>query len=110
VKEQRDYDRAIDLFNRIISIDPEYSGAYTSRGVAYLQWGRTEAAIQSWEQAVKIAPEAGKTYYYLGLAYLSRGDKPQAYLNLTKYKDKYYTVLSREEQAELDRLIKLARD
>jgi len=78
--------------------------------VAYLQWGRTEAAIQSWEQAVKIAPEAGKTYYYLGLAYLSKGDKPQAYLNLTKYKDKYYTVLPREEQAELDRLIKLVRD
>jgi arylsulfatase A-like enzyme/Tfp pilus assembly protein PilF len=110
LKEQRDYDRAIDLFNRIISIDPEYSGAYTSRGVAYLQWGRTEAAIQSWEQAVKIAPEAGKTYYYLGLAYLSKGNKPQAYLNLTKYKDKYYTVLSREEQVELDRLIKLVRD
>jgi tetratricopeptide (TPR) repeat protein len=109
-KEQQDYDRAIDLFNRIITIDPEFSRAYTSRGVAYLQWGKTEAAIRSWEQAIKVAPDAGKTYYYLGLAYLSKGDKPHAYLNLTRYKDKYYSVLSAEEQAELDRLIKLARD
>ncbi|MGB2908783.1 MAG: sulfatase-like hydrolase/transferase [Candidatus Aminicenantaceae bacterium] len=109
-KKQPDYDRAITLFNRIISIDPEYSGAYTSRGVAYLQWGKTEAAISSWEQAIRIAPEAGKTYYYLGLAYLSQGDKPQAYLNLVKYRDKYYSVLSKEEQTNLDKMIKLARD
>ncbi|MGB2907344.1 MAG: tetratricopeptide repeat protein [Candidatus Aminicenantaceae bacterium] len=110
LKEQSDYDRAIDLFNRIISIDPEYSGAFTSRGVAYLQWGKTEAAIQSWEQAIKIAPDAGKTYYYLGLAYLSKGDKPHAYMNLSKYKEKYSHVLSEKEQAELDRLIALVRD
>ena len=109
-KQGPDYSSAIELFNRIISIDPEHSPAYISRGAAYLQRGRTEAAIQSWEQAVKVAPDAGKTYYYLGLAYLSMDDKPHAYLNLNKYKEKYYDLLSRDEQAVLDRLIAKARN
>jgi arylsulfatase A-like enzyme/Flp pilus assembly protein TadD len=109
-KTQADYHRAIDLFNRIISIDPENSGAYSTRGMAYLQWGRTEAAIQSWETSIKLAPDAGKTYYYLGVAYLSKEDRPHAYINLTKYKQKYYHLLSTDEQKKLDRLIQLARD
>jgi len=106
----KDYDRAVELFNRVIKIDPENPGAYTSRGVAYIQWGRIESAIESWEQAVKLSPDAGKTYYYLGLAYLSKGDKPKAYVYLSKYKEKYFSVLSREDQQKLDQLIKIARD
>lgn len=105
-----DYEKAVRLFNRIIEIDPENPGAYTSRGVAYIQWGRIDSAIYSWEKAVQLNPEAGKTYYYLGLAYLSKGDKPQAYLNLAKYKEKYYSLLSEEDQEKLDSLIKLVRD
>ncbi len=107
---QEDYNRAVELFNQIIKIDPENSDAYTSRGVAYVQWGRIESAIKSWEQAVLLSPDAGKTYYYLGLAYLSKGDKAKAYINFSKYKDKYYSVLSKEDQEKLDSLIKTVRD
>jgi tetratricopeptide (TPR) repeat protein len=107
---KEDYNRAVELFNQIIKIDPENFDAYTSRGVAYIQWGRIESAIKSWEQAVQFSPDAGKTYYYLGLAYLSKGDKAKAYVNFSKYKDKYYNVLSKEDQQKLDRLIKTVRD
>jgi arylsulfatase A-like enzyme/Tfp pilus assembly protein PilF len=108
--DEEDYDRSVELFNKVIEIDPENSGAYTSRGVAYIQWGRIESAIKSWEEAVHLSPDAGKTYYYLGLAYLSKGDKPKAYMNFSRYKEKYYSVLSKEDQQKLDSLIKTVRD
>lgn len=68
-----DYDRAIDLFKRIIDEAPDYVAAHTELGLAYCFTGFFDESIKELEHAVHLAPQnpdiclhLAKTYTMLG--------------------------------------------
>lgn len=66
---QGDYQQAIEEFNRVISIDPEYVDAYCGIGIAYLNQKNYKKAIEAFEKATTLAPDEPIAYYLLGRAY-----------------------------------------
>jgi len=103
----RDKDKAalmkgMDYFKRAIDSDPNYASAYNGLGAAYRLAGDIDAAIFCWAKAVGLQPNHRFALYNLGLAYLDKGDKAKALAYLTRYKDRYYKVLSAGDKASLD--------
>jgi len=66
---QGDYQRAIEEFNRVISIDSEYVDAYCGIGIAYLNQKKYKEAIEAFEKATVLGPDKPIAYYLLGKAY-----------------------------------------
>ena len=50
---------AVEEFNRILGIDPDYQAAYYHVGQTYLKLGRTEEARQSFEKGIEVATRLG---------------------------------------------------
>jgi Flp pilus assembly protein TadD len=50
----RQYERALNDFDRVTQINSKYALAYTSRGLAYLRLGRLKEALQDQDMAIKI--------------------------------------------------------
>jgi tetratricopeptide (TPR) repeat protein len=51
-----DPNRAIQDFDRAISLDPNYANAFNGRGVAYQAKGDNDRAIQDYGQAIRLDP------------------------------------------------------
>lgn len=50
----RDYDRAIDRFREVLTLEPQFSNAHTRLGVAYLAKGDLGDAVREFETARKL--------------------------------------------------------
>lgn len=79
VKE--DWDRAIQAFDRAISLDPRYAEAFFNRGEAYLskaQKARDQdmalKASESFKKAIEMDPDYAPAYFSLGRFYRQSGN------------------------------------
>ncbi len=85
------YKKAINLYEKIISIKPDHFYALHYLGVSYLQMGDFDIAIEFMEKALYLNSNDAGIYYNLGVAYQSKGilDKAiKAYLNSIKLNPK----------------------
>lgn len=67
---QRDYQRAIDLYSDIIAYQPAGHIAaiiYTHRGMAAYALGDTRGAIEDFTKTITLSPQTTKAYYYRGV-------------------------------------------
>ena len=64
-------DRAIDIFNKVISMDAKNSHVYAGLGNAYFQKGDTDKAIELFNKAISLDAGNVNVYYRLGEIYLS---------------------------------------
>jgi protein O-mannosyl-transferase len=71
----KEYQKAMEYFNKAIVLNPEYSQAYNNRAAANICLHRYEAAIPDFDKAIALNPE-------YSLAYVGRG---VAKLTLKKY-------------------------
>jgi len=60
-----DYNRALEFFERILTVVPTDPGTLTSKGHALKTIGQTDAAIASYRQAMEHHPEHGEAYFSL---------------------------------------------
>ncbi len=60
-----DYQKAIDLFDQVLTTLPNEPITLTSKGHALKTWGRTESAIESYRQALAVKPAHGEAWYAL---------------------------------------------
>jgi tetratricopeptide (TPR) repeat protein len=76
-------DLAIEKYSQAISLFPDYSSAYNSRGYAYLNKKMYNEAEADFKKTVTIDPEFARGYANLGMVYENRGeyDKAEEYLN-----------------------------
>ncbi len=51
------YDEALEIFDRVLGMNPEISEAWNNRGVALFRLGRAEEAIESYNRALAIEPQ-----------------------------------------------------
>lgn len=78
---------AVQYFQKAITLNPNFSGAYFSQGVAYGQLGQYQKAIAQINRALKLEPQNGMYYYGRGRVYLISGDKTKAMEDFKKAAD-----------------------
>lgn len=68
--DQKDYDKALNLFDQALSKVPDYSDAINNRGVVYFRRGIISEAQNIWEELASKDPKYALASYNLGLVYL----------------------------------------
>jgi len=71
---EKDYLKAIDLFQKAIQINPYDYRAYARIGVAYRRNNDIKEAKKSYKEAIKINPDSRIAYNNLGFLYLLEND------------------------------------
>jgi serine/threonine-protein kinase len=67
-----DYRRAVEQFNKVLSLTPDSTIALANLGAAYMLEGRLEDAVTTYEKLLALEPN-GQTLSNLGLAYYYLG-------------------------------------
>jgi tetratricopeptide (TPR) repeat protein len=79
-------DLAISDFNKAISIDPNYSISYHSRGYFYqFTLEKNDQALEDYNKAINIDSEYLPSYYNRGLIFGASGNPEKALADFTKY-------------------------
>ena len=73
-ERQKCYNDAIAHYTEAIDLNPELTGAYNNRGVAYRSAGDFEAAIEDFNKAIDLDPEDALFYNNRGRAYFRTGN------------------------------------
>jgi tetratricopeptide (TPR) repeat protein len=77
-------DKAIDAFNKAISIKPDYADAYNNLGNALQEQGKLEEAIEAYNKALTIKPNYDEAYNNMGNALKEQGKLDKAIEAFTK--------------------------
>ncbi len=73
-----EYEKAKDMFKRIIDIDPTNYRAYYNLGIANFNLSKIKEAKECYEEAIKIKPDYKHCLYNIGLIYENEGDFQKA--------------------------------
>ena len=80
----KDFDNALEYFNKILELDARHVKALEARAVIYLQKGDFEAAERDLNFALEIEPENYRLYFRLGQIYYRKKDLDRALELFTK--------------------------
>jgi len=74
----RDFDGALEYFNKILEVDGKHVKALEARAVIFFQRGDLESAERDLNAALEIEPENYRLYFRLGQIYYKRKDLDKA--------------------------------
>ena len=87
-EEQGNFQQALELAQRGLTITPNYVDLIDTCGVAYYRLGQYDKAVQCFNKCLKLftdrVPAAAATYFHLGRALAGLGQKEEAVENLKK--------------------------
>lgn len=72
-QNQKEYDKAIEYFKKVISIDEKYVNAYIDLGLVYDEKGLFDEELKLLKKAVFFDPKNSDAFYYLAMAYENKG-------------------------------------
>ena len=72
------YDKAMENFDKALSLDQGDYLAYLNRGSIFDKLGRLDNAIESYNKAIMLHPNAYEAYFNRGLTYSKIGNLPRA--------------------------------
>ncbi len=73
--DRREFSNAIDHFQRVVNLNPNYAEAYVNLGLMQeRQPDQLNAAIDNFRAAARIRPEFAEAWFHLGVALGSSGD------------------------------------
>ena len=84
VDEENNIQEAISVYDRALSLKPDFAEAYTNRGIAKGVLGQTEAAIADFDRALSLNPDDAEVYYNQGSAKFVFGDYEAAITNFDR--------------------------
>ncbi|MDP8265003.1 MAG: tetratricopeptide repeat protein [Candidatus Aceula lacicola] len=97
--QQEKSKEAINIFEKILKIDPENKKAFFNLGVAYNQNGNSLKAIECYDKTLEIDDKNSKAYFNLGYVYENIGEDKKAIFYYQKaielddvYSDAYYNI------------------
>ena len=85
-------DKAFELFNRALSINPNYSDAYNNIGGILKDQGKLKDAVAYYEKAISFKPDYAEAYYNLGNTLKEQGQLEktiEAYKKAISFKPDY---------------------
>jgi tetratricopeptide (TPR) repeat protein len=98
----RNYDRAIDDYNKAIRLDTKYAIGFNNRGLAYLRKGRIDRAIEDFDEAIRLNPKYAMAFVNRAIAYREKAQWDfDAYLGVGTYED--LAILDLDKAIRLDR-------
>lgn len=65
--DEEQYDKAIDLFDKVIKAEPNNSMAFNERGFSYFSINQYEQALADFSRALEINPESPASHKYIAL-------------------------------------------
>jgi tetratricopeptide (TPR) repeat protein len=65
----KQHERAIEDYNKAITLNPNLAQAYNNRGLAYAGLNEHERAIEDYNKAITLNPNLAETYHNRGNAY-----------------------------------------
>jgi len=74
----REFERALELYDQAIKLNPSHAEAYYKRGNILKDLGRLHAAIASYDQAILLTPNYAHAYCNRGVIQQSLGLKSEA--------------------------------
>ncbi|MEE8116154.1 MAG: protein kinase, partial [Gemmatimonadales bacterium] len=74
----RNYQRCVNICNQTLEMDPAFTPALLWLGLAHLQLGEHDRAIEVFTLEHDLAPERPTTLAVLGVAHARRGDRAEA--------------------------------
>lgn len=74
----KQFDEALEIFNKVLELDPNHIKALEARAVIYMQKGEIELAESDLEKAISIEPENARLYFRLGQVYYRKKDLDKA--------------------------------
>jgi len=74
----KDYDSAIEQFNKVIEMDEKFVEAYNMRGSCYLALKKNDEAVKDFSKAIELNPNNRGAYLGRSSAYKAMGKLPQA--------------------------------
>jgi Flp pilus assembly protein TadD len=80
--DAQQYEAAVNTFQHVAQLRPEYADAYTNVAIADFQWQRFAAARASLNKALVLSPGNARALYYLALVDRNGGDLDQAVTDL----------------------------
>jgi tetratricopeptide (TPR) repeat protein len=72
--DQFQYADAVDAFNEVIKLRPDYADAYTNVGLTEIAWEKYASARQSLHMSLSLANDNARALYYMGLIERRAGD------------------------------------
>ena len=72
--QQREYDQAIEYYDKAIELNPQHTGAYNNRGLAKVDSGDLQGAIADYGKAIELNPQLVEAYNNRGNAKSDSGD------------------------------------
>jgi len=82
---KKEFNKALEEFNRAIKIDPENHKAYYWRARTLVKTGHYDKAITDFKMAAKLRPDFAEAYGNLGWLYARRKDYDESIYYLTKF-------------------------
>ncbi|MBI3353658.1 MAG: tetratricopeptide repeat protein [Nitrospirae bacterium] len=70
---KKEYDNAIENYNKAIAFNPDDADVYTQRGKAYYDKGQYDKAIEDFNRAIALNPNDENAYAMRGFAYIHKG-------------------------------------
>ena len=77
-QNQDNVNEAIDLYNKILQLDPSYNDAHLNAGILQLSIDSLDEAEQHFNLLINTNPSYGEAYYYRGLTWEMKGKTEKA--------------------------------
>ena len=111
----KDFDKAFRLTDEVIKIDPENSGAYLVRGIAWYTSGKPAEAQSDLSVAIKLNPRSAEAFLYRGLVQMRQKKLDEGLADLNEaikinprygaayyYRAAYWEQTGKKDQAQVD--------
>ena len=69
LKAKGELKEAVQEFQTVVRLKPDYADAYVNLGVVYVLQQKLDAAEQAYEEAIRLRPTLAEAYYNLGVFY-----------------------------------------
>jgi Tfp pilus assembly protein PilF len=65
--DQQQYSDAIEAFEQVVKLRPDYDDGYVNVGLTYIEWEKYSSARPALEKALQLHPDYARALYYLAL-------------------------------------------
>jgi len=97
--DQQQYSDAVEAFEQVLKLRPEYEDGYVNVGLTYIEWEKYSLARPSLEKALQLHPNYARALYYLALVERREAHPEAEVADLQKVVEQY--PQSRDARREL---------
>jgi Flp pilus assembly protein TadD len=97
--DQLQYEEALQAFEQVIRLRPDYKDGYVNLGITYIEWEKYNEARAPLEKALMLHPDDARSLYYLALVERRQRHSEEEVADLKKVVAQY--PYSRDARREL---------